>query len=154
MEKIKINGVEYGWTQIRIASPQLNISEDGAILSGVTAINWNKKRNTTRLGGMGKKYVARGFGMEEAEASITFRTSVQLALRGVLNSLLELGEFDLIVSFDSEFETEDAILGNNTVTIKGCIFNEDGFDAKLGDMEAEKTFDLNPMDIVYNKNQE
>lgn len=154
MDKIKINNVEYGWTQVRISSPQLGISEDGEILTGVTAISWNKTRETTRLHGMGKKYVARGFGHEVCEASITFRTSVQLALRGILNSLMELGEFDLIITFDSEFETEDAAVGNNTVTIKGCVLNEDGFDAKVGDTEAEKAFDLNPMDIIYNKNQE
>lgn len=149
-----INNVEYGWTQIRIASTQLGISEQDSILSGVTAISWNKKRLTERLRGMGgPNFVARGFAGYEMDAEITFRTSTQIALRGSLDTLLELGQFDLIVSFESEFESEDVVIGNNTVTLKGCLFNEDGVDFKLDDMEAEKSFDLNVMNIVYNNNQ-
>lgn len=150
MDKVLINNVEYGWSQIRIASPKLGVEENGEIIFGVTAISWNKKRGTTKLYGLGANARKRGFGNWECEASITFRTSVQIALRGILNSLFELGEFDIIINFDSEFETEDAVVGNNTVVLKGCMFNEDGFDAKQGDMEAEKTFDLNVMDIQYN----
>lgn len=150
MDKILINDVEYGWGQIRIASPALGIEENGEVIFGVTAISWNKKRDTVKLYGLGSKAKKRGFGNWECEASITFRTSVQIALRGTLNTLMELGEFDIIVNFDSEFETEDAVVGNNTVVLKGCMFSEDGFDAKQGDMEAEKTFDLNVMDIQYN----
>ena len=150
---MKINNVEYGWSQVRISFTGANsVPEESPILMGVTAVNWNKRRETAILHGLGHKGVARGFGNEICEASITMRTSVQIALRGIMNSLLELGEFDVIITFDSEFETEDAIVGNNTVTLKGCILNEDGFDAKQGDMEAEKSFDLTPRDIVYNNN--
>lgn len=154
MAKIKINNVEYGWSQVRFsAGTDLGIEENSPILAGVTAVNWNKKRIVEPVYGVGHRPIGRGIGNTEMEASITFLTSVQIALRGQLNTLMELGEFDLIVSFESEFESEDAVIGNNTVILKGCLFNEDGFEAKQGDTSAEKTFELNVLDIVYQDNQ-
>ena len=35
-----------------------------------------------------------------------------------------------------------------TVTLKGCIFNEDGFEANQDDTNLTHEFDLNPYDIV------
>ena len=35
-----------------------------------------------------------------------------------------------------------------TITIKGCVFNEDGFESEQDDDGAKKEFDLNPLDII------
>ena len=146
---MKINNVEIGWSMISITSTtDLGIGEDSQVLYGVTGISWNKKRIKEKKYGKGHKPVAVGFGNTEMDASITFRTSVQQALRAQLDSLLELGQFDLTIAFNSEFAPEDAPVGSNIVILKGCTLTEEGSDFKQGDTDNEKTFDLQPMDIL------
>ena len=48
---------------------------------------------------MGGKPVSRGFGNITYTASITMDYATQQLLRSVYGSLLEIGEFDLIISF-------------------------------------------------------
>lgn len=148
---MKINGVEYGWSMIRISSvSDLNIAEDSEVLWGCTAIEWNKKRERKNQYGIGHKARKVGFGNEECSASITLKTSAQIGLRGNLNTLLGLGMFDLTITFMSEFDQEDIAVGSNVVILKGCTFTEDGSSFKQGDTDAEKTFELQPLDIKFN----
>lgn len=35
-----------------------------------------------------------------------------------------------------------------TVTLKGCLFNEDGMESKQDDTNITKEFNLNPFDII------
>lgn len=149
---VKINGVEVGWSQIKVSSTtDLGIGEDDLILSGITEITFKKTRVKEKKYGLGKRAQRRGFGNEECEASIKFYTSMQQALRGQLNSLMELGEFDLTIAFDNnEFEIEDIPVGSNVVVLKRCLFTEDGWSMAQGDTSGEETFDLDPMDIVFN----
>lgn len=87
-----------------------------------------------------------GFGNWEYTASITLDYNAQVQLRALRGSLTALGEFDLIISFANEFETEDWT--TETVTLKGCLFTEDGMEASQDDTNITKEFDLNPFDIV------
>lgn len=147
---MRINDVEVGWSMISITSTvDLGIGEDSKILSGVTGISWNRKRIKEKKYGLGADPYANGFGNNEYEASITFRTSVQQALRGQLNTMLELGMFDLTIVFNSEFETQDIPLGSNTIILKNCMITEDGSEFKQGDTDSEKTFELDPMKIIF-----
>jgi hypothetical protein len=115
------------------------------ILEGVQAIKWNKKRNVKANYGLGGNVVNRGFGNTEVEASITLDYNTQVALRGSNASLMDIGEFDLIVSWVNEF---DDTFTTETVTLKGCFFNEDGLEVSQDDTQITKEFDLNPKSIV------
>lgn len=143
-----INNVAYSWAMIELTAPALtgSTSANPTILQGVTAIKWNKKRNIGNNYGLGGKVVNRGFGNIECTASITLDYNTQVQLRALAGSLFNIGEFDLVISFANELGTENWT--TETVTLKGCIFNEDGFEAGQDDTTLTKEFDLNPFDIV------
>ena len=94
-----INNVAYSWSMITLASTALGIDEGSTTLEGVSAIKWSKKRKVESNYGMGGKPVSRGFGNITYTASITMDYATQQLLRSVYGSLLEIGEFDLIISF-------------------------------------------------------
>jgi len=143
-----INNVAYSWAMIELTAPALTGSTNSnpTILEGVTAIKWNKKRNVKLNYGLGGNPVNRGFGNMEPTASITMDYNTQVQLRALAGSLMEIGEFDLVISFANELGTENWT--TETVTLKGCMFNEDGFEAAQDDTTLTKEFDLNPFDIV------
>jgi hypothetical protein len=148
---VKINDVDYSWAMIELTSPALTGSSDAnpEILSGVTAVKWNRKRNVKTNYGLGGKATGRGFGNVECSASITMDYGTQAQLRALKGSLGEIGEFDLIVTWatDIDSEIDTGITNNESVTLKGCFFNEDGLDTKQDDTQITKEFDLNPFDI-------
>lgn len=133
---------------IELTAPALtgSANANSIILQGVTGIKWNRKWNVKTNYGLGGKPVNRGFGNWEYTASITLDYNAQVQLRNLRGSLTALGEFDLIISFANEFETEDWT--TETVTLKGCLFTEDGMEASQDDTNITKEFDLNPFDIV------
>lgn len=133
---------------IELTAPALtgSANANSVILQGVTGIKWNRKWNVKTNYGLGGKPVNRGFGNWEYTASITLDYNAQVQLRNLRGSLTALGEFDLIISFANEFETEDWT--TETVTLKGCLFTEDGMEASQDDTNITKEFDLNPFDIV------
>ena len=143
-----VNNVAYSWAMIELTAPALTGSStaNSLILQGVTGIKWNRKWNVKTNYGLGGKPVNRGFGNWEYTASITLDYNAQVQLRNLRGSLTALGEFDLIISFANEFETEDWT--TETVTLKGCLFTEDGMEAAQDDTNITKEFDLNPFDIV------
>jgi hypothetical protein len=59
---------------------------------------------------------------------------------------MALGEFDLVISFANALGTDDWTTEN--VTLKGCLFNEDGMEAKQDDTNITKDFELNPFKIT------
>lgn len=63
----------------------------------------------------------------------------------VYGSLLEIGEFDLIISFANPMASDDWT--TTTVTLKGCIFTEDCLESQQDDTNITHEFDLNPFDI-------
>lgn len=143
-----VNNVAYSWAQIELTSPALTGSNDAnpTILQGVSAIKWNIKRNMKTNYGLGGEPVNRGFGNREYTASITMDYNTQVQLRALQGSLMALGEFDLIVTFANEMGTDDWT--EETVTLKGCLFNEDGMEAEQDATNITKEFDLNPFKIT------
>lgn len=143
-----INNVAYSWAMIELTAPALagSPNANSAILAGVTSIKWNRTRNIKLNYGLGGRPVNRGFGNIEPSASITMDYNTQVQLRALAGSLTALGEFDLVISFANELGTENWT--TETVTLKGCIFNEDGMEASQDDTTITKEFDLNPFDII------
>ena len=141
-----INNVAYSWSMIRISIPALDISEDSTIMQGVSEIKWNKTRKVENYYGIGGNAINRGFGNKTCTASITMDYNTVSQLRALAGSLMDLGEFDLIISFTNAYAGEDWTA--ETVTLKGCLFNEDGMESKQDDTNITKEFNLNPFDII------
>lgn len=142
-----VNNVAYSWSMIQLTAPALTGSANAnpVILQGVSGIKWNIKKNVQTNYGLGGEPVNRGFGNREYTASITMDYNTQVQLRALKGTLMNLGEFDLIVSFANEMGTDDWT--EETVTLKGCLFTEDGMEANQDDTNITKEFDLNPFKI-------
>lgn len=142
-----VNNVAYSWSMIQLTAPALTGSANAnpVILHGVSGIKWNIKKNVQTNYGLGGEPVNRGFGNREYTASITMDYNTQVQLRALKGTLMNLGEFDLIVSFANEMGTDDWT--EETVTLKGCLFTEDGMEANQDDTNITKEFDLNPFKI-------
>lgn len=142
-----VNNVAYSWSMIQLTAPALTGSANAnpVILQGVSGIKWNIKKNVQTNYGLGGEPVNRGFGNREYTASITMDYNTQVQLRALKGTLMNLGEFDLIVSFANEMGTDDWT--EETVTLKGCLFTEDGMEASQNDTNITKEFDLNPFKI-------
>ena len=142
-----VNNVAYSWAMIELTAPALTGSANAnpTILQGVSAVKWNIRRNVKTNYGLGGEPVNRGFGNREYTASITMDYNTQVQLRALKGSLMELGEFDLVVSWANELGTDDWT--TETVTLKGCLFTEDGMEAGQDDTSITKEFDLNPFKI-------
>lgn len=142
-----VNNVAYSWSMIQLTAPVLTGSSNinPVILQGVSGIKWNIKKNIQTNYGLGGEPVNRGFGNREYTASITMDYNTQVQLRSLRGTLMNLGEFDLIVSFANEMGTNDWT--TETVTLKGCLFTEDGMEANQDDTNITKEFDLNPFKI-------
>ena len=145
-----VNNVAYSWAMIELTAPALTGSSNAnpTILQGVSGIKWNIKRNVKTNYGLGGEPVNRGFGNREYTASITMDYNTQVQLRALKGTLMALGEFDLVVSWANELGTDDWT--TETVTLKGCLFTEDGMEASQDDTNITKEFDLNPFKIIPN----
>ena len=143
-----VNNVAYSWAMIELTAPALTGSSNAnpTILQGVSGIKWNIKRNVKTNYGIGGEPVNRGFGNREYTASITMDYNTQVQLRALKGTLMALGEFDLVVSWANELGTDDWT--TETVTLKGCLFTEDGMEASQDDTNITKEFDLNPFKII------
>ena len=143
-----VNDVAYSWSMVELTAPGLTGSANAnpKILHGVTALKWNIKKNMKTNYGLGGEPVNRGFGNREYSASITMDYNTQVQLRALKGSLMNLGEFDLVISFANELGTDDWT--QETITLKGCIFNEDGMEVQQDDTNITKEFDLNPFKII------
>lgn len=102
-----INNVAYSWSMIRISIPALDISEESTIMQGVSEIKWNKTRKVEKNYGIGGNAISRGFGNKTCTASITMDYNTVSQLRALAGSLMDLGEFDLIISFTNAYAGED-----------------------------------------------
>ena len=143
-----VNNVAYSWSMVELTSSALtgSTSANPTILSGVSAIKWNIDHKVETNYGLGGQPVNRGFGNTTYTASITIDYNTQVQLRALKGSLMELGEFDLIVSFSNDLGSDDWT--EETVTLKGCLFNEDGMEVSQDDTNITKEFNLNPFKIV------
>ena len=155
-----INGVAYNWTMLQMVIPGLGINNpDDSILLGVSALKYEKSREIKKNYGSGGNLSSRGFGNKVCTASITMDLNTQLKLRNAVGSLLDLGQFDIHVSFANPIVDFAANAGSNpnvdgsddwdtkTVVIKGCVFNKDAMESQNDDDNITTEFDLNPLDI-------
>ncbi|NDV63950.1 hypothetical protein [Bacteroides sp. 224] len=143
-----VNNVAYSWAMIELTAPALtgSANANSQILQGVSGIKWNIKHKVETNYGLGGEPVNRGFGNTEYTASITMDYNTQVMLRALKGSLMALGEFDLVISFANQLGTTDWT--TETITLKGCLFNEDGMEAQQDDTSLTKEFDLNPFKII------
>ena len=104
-----INNVAYSWAMVQLTSLALtgSANPNPIILQGVTAIKWNRKKKVETNYGLGGEPVNRGFGNTEYTAQITMDYNTQVQLRALKGSLMAIGEFDLVISFANEFNSED-----------------------------------------------
>lgn len=140
-----INNVAYSWSMITLSSTALGIDEGSTTLEGVSSIKWAKKRKIENNYGLGGLPISRGFGNITYEASITMDYATQQLLRSTYGSLMDIGEFDLIVSFANPLASDD--WATTTITLKGCIFGEDAMESQQDDTNITHEFDLHPFDI-------
>lgn len=143
-----INNVAYSWSLIQLSSDVLGGS---TVLQGVTAISWSKTRNVSTNYGLGGKPVNRGFGNYTYAASMTFDYNTYLAILGANTSLMDIGSFDLVISFAGATDTNveaPSSAKTHTVTLKGCFFSDDAFDSSQDDTSISHSYDLHPFDII------
>ena len=124
-----INGIEYGWSDIRFTLKEIPTV-------GVTAIKYEEDMDKENIYGAGRYPVARGRGRVKCSASITLLGSTVMNLKAAApkGKLHLLNPFNIIVSYQPEV---GAII---THTLKNCEFKKTSFDWKEGDMY--KAFEL------------
>lgn len=89
---------------------------------------------------MDGKPVSRDFGNITYTASITMDYNTQQILRSTYGSLMDIGEFDMIISFTkSPWPSDD--WETTTVPLKGCIFTEDVLETSQDDTNITHEFD-------------
>ena len=143
-----VNNVAYSWSMVQLTAPALTGSANAnpIILSGVSAVKWNIEHKVETNYGLGGQPVNRGFGNTVYTASITMDYNTQVQLRALKGSLMNLGEFDLVISFANALGSDDWV--EETITLQGCLFNEDGMEVSQDDTNITKEFNLNPFKIV------
>ena len=143
-----VNNVAYSWSMVQLTAPALTGSANAnpIILSGVSAVKWNIEHKVETNYGLGGQPVNRGFGNTVYTASITMDYNTQAQLRALKGSLMNLGEFDLVISFANDLGSDDWV--EETITLQGCLFNEDGMEVSQDDTNITKEFNLNPFKIV------
>ena len=145
-----INNVAYSWSMIEIKFG-MDSGLDSTILSGVSAIKWNIKRNIKTNYGLGGEPVNRGFGNREYSASITLDYNAQAQLRAIIlaaggSTLMDLGEFNIVITWANDMGAGNFV--NESVTLEGCMFSEEGLEVNQDDTNITKEFDLNPFKIT------
>ena len=140
----QINHVACSWSMIELQAAALG--ED--LFVNCTAISWNAARTVETNYGLGGQPRARGFGNNEISASITLDVGTMIQLRNLdsntTKTLMGLGEFDLVVSWISDIMQNTP---EETVTLAGCFFSEDGMEANQNDTNITKSYDLHPYRI-------
>lgn len=140
-----INGRSYDWSMI-----EFNFSNiAGEPIAGITGIKYARDRKIELNYGVGSKPVSRGYGNISLSASITMSMAAVEQIKTLVPSglLEDLGEFDLIVSYNHPEEGRTVI-----DTIKACVFSEQGVDVSQDDTNIEKEFNLSPGDIEFGDN--
>lgn len=139
-----INGTSYSWSQIEI-----RLSNVVQPLSGISKIEYGDEQNRTFNFGANNRPVSDAYGNVTSNASITIHMDDIEALRKSVpsGSLMDLGKFDVIVSFLHPDESKKTVH-----TIKNCAFSENGVSVSQDDTIIEKDYNLNPSHVLWTKN--
>lgn len=143
----KINHVACSWSMIQLKSSITgDAGGENGLLIDCTGIEWNAKRNSEKIYGLGGQPRSRGFGNVEYIASITLPMATQMMLRkkSANGTLMGLGNFDLIVSWQNDLADS---LDSETITLNECLITESGMSSNQGDTSITHTFQLDPFRI-------
>lgn len=149
----KINHVAYSWSMIQLQTTLAGESQDSPIFVDCTAIEWEAKRKSEPIYGLGGQSRGRGFGNIEYSASIelSYLAQVQLRMKSDDNTLMGLGQFDLMISWVNDFAQN---VTTEVVTLSECYFSESGMSAKQDDTSITRSFDLHPYRIFTNSSKQ
>lgn len=142
----KINHVAYSWSMIQLQTTLAGESADAPLFVDATAIDWEAKRKSEPVYGLGGQPRGRGFGNIEYSASIelSYLAQVDLRSKSADGTLMGLGQFDLMISWVNDFAQN---VTTEVVTISECYFSESGMSAKQDDTSITREFDLHPYRI-------
>lgn len=133
-----INGESVSWGQIQITIL-------GAVMTGITSVKYNSKREKVNVYGAGSKPVSRGYGRYEYEGSITFlaeewKNIVKASPNG---DPMQLGFFDVNILFVSTTGL------TQTITWKSAEPMENPFDVSEGDTSVNIEVPFVIADIIH-----
>ena len=136
---ILINGKEYDWAEITVTLA------GGAPLIGITAVDYEMKREIKNIYGQGAQPISQGYGNVTYTASINIKMSELVNLRSSApnQDITQIPRFTVIVSFA---DTENAIVVNRLLN---CKFTNDVVNAKQNDQSLDCKLDLNIAGIAY-----
>lgn len=117
-----INGINYSWANVSLVL-------FGTPVTGIVAIDYNRKQKKDNNYGAGKAPVSRGYGNEEYDGSIEIYLDTWKAIIAASpnNNPLEITPFDIPVVFSG-----NGVAVSKDV-LRACEFMEDPLSAKQGD---------------------
>lgn len=125
-----INGVAYEWASI-------TVNLFGAVITGITGINYEEKQDMENTYGAGNLPVERGYGNISFSSGISILASEVEAITAQApgRRIQAIPEFDIVVAY---------IVGVQFVThtIKQARFTNNKRDVKQGDKKIEVAFEL------------
>lgn len=129
-----INGIEYGWSDIK-----LNLL--GRTVEGIMSIEYGDTREKINNWGYGSMPVSRGRGKYEAKAKLTLSMKEVEAIQRALpkgNRMQDIPMFDINVAFDPEDGSSPIVKDR----IRHCEFINKERKVKIGDGEIAHEFEL------------
>ena len=134
----KINGQAYAWVD-------LTVNIGGAIIAGITSIEYEETADVVNNYGAGKYPVSQSVGKSEFTASMTIdRAEYNALLRSAPGkSLIKIPSFDVIVSYLPEGSAP------TTDIIKNCRFKTNKGGGSEGDSNIVVELELVPSHIEF-----
>lgn len=145
-----INHVAYSWSMVQLKTTLTgDAGGEDALLVDCTGVEWDTKRNSEYLYGLGGQPRSIGFGNVEYNANIDLPHATQITLRkkSPNGTLMGLGNFDLVISFCNDLAQN---LDAEVITLKDCLITNSGMSTKQGETSITQNFDLHPYRI-YNE---
>lgn len=138
-----INGKSYSWGQIVVKMSNATLP-----FVGITAVSYDEPTEKENIYGAGRKPVARGYGNDAAEASITIHMEELIKIQRSIPSrrLADMEMFDLIVSY-----LHPQVDRITTDTIRNCEFTNNPKELNQNDKTFPVQCGLICSHILYDK---
>jgi len=137
-----INGIEYGWSDIKI-----NIL--GRTVEGISAIEYSDNVEKTNNYGRGRQPVSRSRGKYEAKSKVTLSMKEVEAIQRALpknGRMQDIPMFDINIAFDPEDGSSPIVRDR----IRHCEFTNKERKVKTGDGQIEHEFELVTGSVDWN----
>ncbi len=131
------NGKSYSYSQMRAAAL-------GGLIHGITEINWQTEQPKQNEHGMGPEPVARSYGVETTNGTITLSMNAMEKLRTIAPD----GKLNRIPAFDLTFSYGN-LQGVKTHIIKDMEFTTDGGGGDVGTARLTKQLNFIAGEVVY-----